>query len=100
MKQRLMDLYFTYGADLSNRETLVQAAASVGLPAGEMRDALASELDIAQVEEEARSARAAGIEGVPCFIFDGKFAVSGAQSPEFLASAIDRAAQASQDASV
>jgi predicted DsbA family dithiol-disulfide isomerase len=100
MKQKLMDLYFTRGADLSDRETLVQAAVSVGMPAGEVRNALASDVAVAEVEQEAKSARTAGIEGVPCFIFDGKFAVSGAQAPEFLASAIDRAAQASQDAAV
>ena len=35
----------------------------------------------------------AGIEGVPCFIFDGKLAVSGAQAPEYLAEAIARVAQ-------
>ena len=42
---------------------------------------------------EAQSAKEAGIEGVPCFIFGGKFAVSGAQSPEYLAEAIERMAQ-------
>ena len=48
---------------------------------------------MAQVEQEAQSAKEAGIEGVPCFIFGGKFAVSGAQAPEYLAEAIERAAQ-------
>ena len=47
-----------------------------------------------QVEREAQSAKEAGIEGVPCFIFGGKFAVSGAQAPEYLAEAIERLAQA------
>ncbi len=63
-----------------------------------MRAALASDQDVAQVEQEAQSAKEAGIEGVPCFIFGGKFAVSGAQSPEYLADAIDRMAQAGRDA--
>ena len=35
----------------------------------------------------------AGIDGVPCFIFDGRFAVSGAQSPDYLADALGRAAE-------
>jgi predicted DsbA family dithiol-disulfide isomerase len=94
MKQKLMDLYFTQGADLTDRETLVKAAADVGLDAKTVRDALASGQDVAQVEQEAQSAKASGIEGVPCFIFGGKFAVSGAQSPETLAEAIDRMANA------
>jgi predicted DsbA family dithiol-disulfide isomerase len=98
MKQRLMDLYFTEGADLTNHAVLVQAAADVGLDPEDVGTALASDQDVAQIEQEAQSAKEAGIEGVPCFIFGGKFAVSGAQSPEYLADAIDRMAQAGQDA--
>ena len=98
MKQRLMDLYFTEGADLTNHAVLVQAAADVGLDPEDVAAALASDQDVARVEQEAQSAKAAGIEGVPCFIFGGKFAVSGAQSPEYLADAIDRVAQASDAA--
>jgi predicted DsbA family dithiol-disulfide isomerase len=98
MKQKLMDLYFTQGADLTDRDTLVQAAISVGLHAETVREGLASDQDVAAIEQEALSAKEAGIEGVPCFIFGGKFAVSGAQSPEYLAEAIDRMTQAGQDA--
>src|SRR5664280_954429 len=98
MKQKLMDLYFTQAADLTDRDTLVKAAADVGLDADTVRAALATDQDVAEVEQEAQSAKAAGIEGVPCFIFGGKFAVSGAQSPEYLADAIDRLAQAGQAA--
>ena len=94
MKQRLMDLYFTQGADLTDRETLVQAAADVGLDADSVRAQLASDRDVAQIEQDAQSAKQAGIEGVPCFIFGGKFAVSGAQAPEDLAEALERMAKA------
>lgn len=98
MKQRLMDLYFTEGADLTNHAVLVQAAVDVGLEAEDVRAALASDQDVAQIEREVQSAKEAGIEGVPCFIFGGKFAVSGAQEPEYLAEAIERLAQAGQAA--
>jgi len=98
MKQRLMDLYFTEGADLTNRAVLVQAASDVGLDPEDVRAALDSDQGVAEVEREAQSAKEAGIEGVPMFIFGGKFAVSGAQSPEYLAEAIARAAQAQQAA--
>ncbi len=98
MKQKLMDLYFTQGADLSNRAVLVEAAAEIGLDAEDIRTALASDQDVAAVTQEAQSAKEAGIEGVPCFIFGGKFAVSGAQEPEYLAEAIERLAQASDAA--
>jgi predicted DsbA family dithiol-disulfide isomerase len=98
MKQTLMDLYFTEGADLTNRAVLVQAAADVGLNADDIAEALASDKDVAEVEREANSAKEAGIQGVPMFIFGGKFAVSGAQPPEHLAEAISRVAQAGSDA--
>ena len=65
MKQKLMDLYFTDGADLSNRAVLVQAATDVGLDAEDVREALASDQDVAEVEREVESAKEAGIEGVP-----------------------------------
>jgi predicted DsbA family dithiol-disulfide isomerase len=93
MKQRLMDLYFTEGADLTNRAVLVQAATDIGLDAEDVREALASDQDVEEVAQEAQSAKEAGVEGVPCFIFGGKFAVSGAQAPEYLAEAIVRMSQ-------
>ena len=94
MKQKLMDLYFTEGADLTNRAVLVQAASEVGLDPEDVAEALASDQDVVQVEQEAQSAKEAGIDDVPCFIFGGRFAVSGAQEPEYLAEAIERLAQA------
>jgi predicted DsbA family dithiol-disulfide isomerase len=92
MKQRLMDLYFTEGADLSDREVLGQAAVGCGMDGARVRDQLASDRDIEDVTTEAEAAKNAGIDGVPCFIFGGAFAVSGAQEPSYLADAIRRAA--------
>jgi predicted DsbA family dithiol-disulfide isomerase len=93
MKQRLMALYFTEGGDLTDHDVLVKAAADVGLDAETIRGKLAGDDDVAEIEAKARSAKEAGIDGVPCFILGGKFAVSGAQSPEYLAQVIERAAQ-------
>jgi predicted DsbA family dithiol-disulfide isomerase len=92
MKQRLMDLYFTEGGDLTDRDVLVEAAAECGLDADLVRRRLAGDDDVARVEREADAAKEAGIDGVPCFIFGGLVAVSGAQAPEHLAQAIERAA--------
>jgi predicted DsbA family dithiol-disulfide isomerase len=91
MKQRLMDLYFTEGADLSDSEVLVQAARDCGLDGDAVRQRLAGDEDVESISAEAESAKEAGIEGVPCFILGGIFAVSGAQSPEYLADAMERA---------
>jgi predicted DsbA family dithiol-disulfide isomerase len=93
MKQRLMELYFAEGADLSDRDTLAKAAAECGLDGDTIYARLATEEDTARVQHDADSAKEAGIDGVPCFIFAGVFAVQGAQSPEYLAQAIDRAAR-------
>ena len=92
VKQRLMDLYFTEGGDLTDREVLVKAAADCGLDAELIRQRLAGEQDVERVTQEAEQAKEAGIDGVPCFIFGGLLAVSGAQAPEHLAGAIERAA--------
>ena len=98
MKQKLMDLYFTQGADLTNRAVLVEAAADVGLDAEDIAAALASDKGVDEIEREVEAAKDAGIQGVPLFIFGGKFAVSGAQAPEYLADAIERVAQANREA--
>jgi len=90
MKQRLMSLYFAEGADLTDRETLVKAAADCGLDPDRVRELLASDIDVDTVTRAAESAKAAGIDGVPMFIFNGVLAVSGAQSPEYLVSAMER----------
>jgi predicted DsbA family dithiol-disulfide isomerase len=92
MKQRLMDLYFTEGADLSDREVLVNAAAGIGLDARQTREMLDSDADVERVESEANSAKDAGIDGVPTYILGGVAAVTGAQSPEMLANAIEQVA--------
>jgi len=101
IKQRLMELYFAEGADLSDIDVLVDAAVQCGLDGDTVRRLLASDTDVREVEREAEAAKEAGIDGVPCFIFGGQLAVSGAQAPEYLAGAMERAAsQREESASV
>jgi predicted DsbA family dithiol-disulfide isomerase len=92
MKQRLMGLYFSEGADLSDPEVLVGASASCGMDGDLIRKLLASDADVERVTREAERAKKSGIDGVPCFILGGVMAVSGAQAPAYLADAIGRAA--------
>jgi len=91
MKQRLMELYFAEGGDLTDRDVLVAAAAECDLDAEWVRRRLAGEDDVERVTREAESAKEAGIDGVPCFVFGGRVAVQGAQAPEHLAQAITHA---------
>ena len=92
MKQRLMELYFAEGADLSDPRVLIKAAADCGMDGELVRQLLSSDADVERIEGEANSAKEAGIDGVPCFIFGGPVIVTGAQSPEYLANAIGRSA--------
>jgi predicted DsbA family dithiol-disulfide isomerase len=88
MKQRLMELYFRDGGDLTDSEVLVQAAADCGLDADDVRRRLATDEDVALVSGQAQEAADKGISGVPTFVFAQKYAVSGAQPPDLLARAI------------
>jgi predicted DsbA family dithiol-disulfide isomerase len=92
MNQRLMELYFSEGADLTDHEVLVRAARECGMDGEKVRLWLSGEDDVERLTAEAEAAKNAGIDGVPCFIFGGVIAVSGAQAPEVLADAIERAA--------
>jgi predicted DsbA family dithiol-disulfide isomerase len=92
MKQRLMDLYFAEGADLTDTQTLIDAAVESGMDGDLVRRLLAGDDDVERIESEANSAKEAGIDGVPCFVFGGSVIVTGAQSPEYLANAIARTA--------
>jgi predicted DsbA family dithiol-disulfide isomerase len=90
VKQRLMELYFAEGADLTGPKTLIKAAVDCGMDGDLVRRLLASDAEVDRIESEATSAKEAGIDGVPCFIFGGSVIVTGAQSPEYLANAIER----------
>jgi predicted DsbA family dithiol-disulfide isomerase len=88
MKQRLMELYFRDGGDLTDIEVLVQAASDCGLDADAIRVRLASDEDVELISAQAREASDKGISGVPTFVFAQKYAVSGAQPADQLAGAI------------
>jgi predicted DsbA family dithiol-disulfide isomerase len=88
VKQRLMELYFRDGGDLTDIDVLVQAAADCGLDADDIRRRLASDEDVALISAQAKEAADKGISGVPTYVFAQKYAVSGAQPAEQLAAAI------------
>jgi predicted DsbA family dithiol-disulfide isomerase len=88
VKQRLMELYFRDGGDLTDSEVLVQAAADCGMDAETVRQRLVTDEDVDVVSAQAQEAADKGIGGVPTYVFAGKYAVSGAQPPEQLARAI------------
>jgi len=82
MEERLMSAYFTEGRHVGRVDDLVTLAAEVGLDADEARAALESAEYLDAVRADQAQARAYGINGVPFFVIDGKYGVSGAQPPE------------------
>jgi predicted DsbA family dithiol-disulfide isomerase len=89
--ERLFEAYFTDGEDISDHDVIARAAEEAGLDWETLRDRLEGDDDVELIRDEVDRARAVGIEGVPCFIFENKLVVMGAHPPEVLVEAIDRA---------
>jgi predicted DsbA family dithiol-disulfide isomerase len=96
--ENIFAAFFTKGEDLTDNEVLIKAAAAGGLNAEDVRRDLASERDLEFAQKAASSAADGGISGVPFFIFNSRFAVAGAQTPDMLAQAMDQALAADEAA--
>lgn len=79
MKERLLKAYFEEGRHVGHVDDLVSLAAEVGLDEAEARAALESGEYLSEVRADQAQAQAYGIQGVPFFVIDGKYGVSGAQ---------------------
>ena len=80
--ERLMRAYFTEGRHVGRIDDLVTLATEAGLDATATRDALESGRFTPDVRADQAQAQAYGINGVPFFVIDGKYGVSGAQPAE------------------
>lgn len=80
--EALFQAYFIAGRDIGDRDVLGDIADEAGLDRADAAAYLAGDVDSDVVLGEDATARRAGITGVPCFIFNGRFALSGAQEPE------------------
>jgi len=89
MIQRLFRAYFTDGLNVGDHATLADLAAEVGLDRDAALSALKSGAFDDDVEADLRHARKLGISGVPFFVFNGKYAVSGAQPVEAFLKALN-----------
>lgn len=96
LKLALFKAHFNYRKDLSDREVLLDIAASVGLH----REAAKAALDDAELEArvvaEERQAWDLNISGVPAMIVEGKFMIPGAQAPEVYVNALRRVVEKSR----
>ncbi len=91
MKERLLRAYMTEGEAIGDREVLVRLAVDAGLDADEVRGVLASDGHADAVREDEATAGELGITGVPFFVIERKYAVSGAQPADVLATVLQRA---------
>jgi predicted DsbA family dithiol-disulfide isomerase len=89
--ERLFRAYFLDGRFIGDRDVLVEIATESGLSADAARAQLDSSESAAAIAQMDRRIRELGVTGVPFFIFDGKVAVSGAQEPAVLVSAMSEA---------
>lgn len=91
VEERFMRAFFTEGEQIGDRETLVRLATDAGLDADEVRAVLGSDRHAADVHADIAQAEAYGIRGVPFFVLDGRYGISGAQPTEVFSQALTQA---------
>ncbi len=94
IQERLLSAQLEEGEVLDDHETLVRLASEVGIPAGEARSVLASDAYAADVRRDIEEAHALGITGVPFFVVDRRYGVSGAQPTEVFVRVLEMAREA------
>lgn len=90
LAERLFRAYFVEGAHVGRVEDLADLAAEVGLDRAAALAALESDQYLADVREDQRTATEFGINGVPFFVIDGKYGVSGAQDASTFAQVLEQ----------
>ncbi len=97
LKEALLAAHFTHRQDIGDVETLVRLAVEAGLPETLARDVLAGDRHADAVRADQDMARSLGVSGVPFFVVDRRYGVSGAQPVEAFADVLTRArAEAAQ----
>lgn len=91
MKERLLQAYFEEGRHVGDRETLALLAAEVGLDRTGAQEVLGSDAYGDEVRRDEAEARQLGIHGVPFFVINRKYGISGAQSVEVFLEALQKA---------
>jgi len=91
LTERLMRGYFSEGVRIGDRDELLRLAVEIGLDRSAAADVLDSDAFETEVRADIELARAFGATGVPFFVFDRKYAVSGAQETALFTEVLDQA---------
>jgi predicted DsbA family dithiol-disulfide isomerase len=93
MKERLLSAYFIEGKHVGRIPDLAKLAAEIGLDEQDVTRSLTEGEYVFAVEGDTSQAKAYGISGVPFYVIDGKYGISGAQDPETFAAALTEASE-------
>jgi predicted DsbA family dithiol-disulfide isomerase len=90
--EQLFSRYFLGGQDIGAHDTLIEIARDAGMDSAWVAETLTGDTDLDLVRREDQFAREIGVGGVPFFILDSKYAISGAQAPAVLLKAFEQVA--------
>ena len=93
LKERLLKAYFCEGKNVDDIATLLQLAEEVGLNKHSAEDSILSEKYTDALEQDTYESRLIGVKGVPFFVFDRKYGISGAQPDEVFDQTLEQALQ-------
>lgn len=91
MKERLLRAYFSDGENVDDPNTLIKLGAEIGLNESEIKSMLESNQFVDAVDQDIYESRLIGVRGVPFFVLDRKFGISGAQPDEVFEETIEKA---------
>ena len=91
MKERLLKAYFTDGLNVDDTDTLIQLGREVGVPEEKIKPMLESNQYEEAVDQDSYESRQIGVRGVPFFVLDRKFGISGAQPDEVFDQTLEKA---------
>lgn len=89
-EEALFRAYFTEGKNIDDFETLIETGSGLGFNASRLRELLENEAYAEAVNRDIEEARQMQIHGVPFFLFNRRYAVSGAQSSELFLNALNK----------
>ena len=98
LKERIFKAYYTEGIDTADITELVRLAKETGLDPLQARKVLEENLYVKEVLQDQQEAVELGVQGVPFYVFNRKYAVSGAQPSEVFAQVLNKALQEEQTA--